>query len=116
MAWRTVIRVADQERTPLEARLDLPRKPFVPHIVPEDVREERADHPALRRPRFWMRDASVFEDTRVEPCADQSQQHPIPHPTLKRVAEVAVVNRIERDAFMMPRSTTRLNPSPKRSR
>src|SRR5271166_4058776 len=42
-----------------------------------------------------MRDASVFEDTRIEPFADQSQQHPIPHPTLEKVAEVAVVDRIK---------------------
>src|SRR5271165_7358488 len=86
-----VVRVADQERAPLEARLDLPLEPFVQHVVQEDVREDRADHPALRRPRFRMRDASVFEDARIEPFADQSQQHPIPHPTLEKVAEVAVV-------------------------
>ena len=30
------------------------------------------DHAALRRPRLGMRDASVLEDARVEPFADQS--------------------------------------------
>ena len=49
----------------------------------------------LGRPCFRMRDASVFEDAGVEPFADQSQQHSIPSSTLEKVAEVAVVNRIE---------------------
>ena len=30
------------------------------------------DHPPLRRPLFWVRNAPVFEDASVEPFADQS--------------------------------------------
>jgi hypothetical protein len=63
-----------------------------------------------------MRDASVFEDARVQPFADQSQQHPIPHPTREKVPQVAVINRIERDANRMPSSTTRLSRTWMRSR
>ena len=41
-------------------------------------------------------DAPVLEDTRVEPFADQSQQHPVSYPTPEKVPQVAVVHRIEK--------------------
>src|SRR5262249_8746232 len=91
IAWRTVVRQPDQERAPLEARLDLPLEPFVQHIVQEDVRKHRADHPALRRAGLGMRDASVLQHARVEPFADQSKQHPVAHPTLEQCPQMAVV-------------------------
>ena len=67
-----IVRVADQERSPLEAGLDLPLEPIVQHIVQEDVREDRADHTPLRRPLLRVREAPVLEDARVEPFTDQS--------------------------------------------
>src|SRR4051794_13973278 len=95
IAWRTVVRVARQERSPLQARSDLALEPVVQHVVQEQIRKDGADHPALWRPRRRVRDASVFQDPRVEPLADQSKQHAVSDPTLEKVAEVAVVDRVE---------------------
>src|SRR4051794_38163347 len=80
---------------PPEARLDFPLEPIVQHIVQENIREHRADHPPLRRPRVRVRDAPVLEDARVEPLADQSSQNSIPYPTLEKIPQMAVVDRIE---------------------
>lgn len=55
-----VVRVADQERLPLQARLDLVLEPFVQHLVQEQIRKRGADHPTLRVAGLGMRDASVF--------------------------------------------------------
>ena len=53
------------------------------------------DHSALRRAVVGDREAPLLEHARVEPFADQSQEHTIAYPTLEEFPQVAVVDRIE---------------------
>src|SRR5271166_4275807 len=69
-----VVRVADQERAPLEARLDLPLEPFVQHVVQEDVREDRADHAPNNVAKSSLIPDSVISRTRLRPKYGQGWQ------------------------------------------
>jgi len=42
----------------------------------------RGDHPALRRPRFGVTQYPAFQDARMQPLADQTEQYPVTHPSL----------------------------------
>src|SRR5208337_1297479 len=53
------------------------------------------DHAALRVAGFGVRDASVFQDPRIEPFVNQSKQHSVSYPTLQKDPEMAMVDRIK---------------------
>jgi hypothetical protein len=42
-----------------------------------------------------MREASVLQDTRMKPLANQSKQHSISYPTLQKSPEMAMVDRVK---------------------
>ena len=46
-------------------------------------------------PCFGSREDPVLQHPRVEPFADQSQDHTIAHPTLEELPQMAVVDRVE---------------------
>ncbi len=90
-----VVRIADQRGPVGQPRLDLAVKPRIEHIVQEDVRQQRRDHTSLRSARVRVAHAPVFEHTRVEPLADEAQQHPVVHPAAKDFPQLPVVQSIE---------------------
>ena len=68
------------------------------------------DDPALRCSFRGGEPGVLLQETRFQP----SPQHVPVHGDVRQ--EPFMANLIKRDPFMMPRSTTRLSPSPKRSR
>ena len=75
-----VVRVADQEGTSTQARLHVPLEPHVQHVVQIDVGQQRRNHSALRGAFLRVGNLPVLQHARVQPLADQSQQHAVSHP------------------------------------
>jgi site-specific DNA recombinase len=55
----------------------------------------RGDHAPLRRPCLGVREVPVFEDPCTQPLVDQTQQHPVPHPLLKKGAQMGMTQSVE---------------------
>jgi site-specific DNA recombinase len=72
---------------------------------------ERRHHPALWRARVRVRDTPVLEHTRVEPLAEEPQQHSIVHPATKDFPQLPMIEAIERSNSSMPPSTTHPTPA-----
>ena len=53
------------------------------------------DHSALRVAGLGMRDASVFQDPRIEPFVNQSKRHFVSYPSLQKDPEMAMVDRVK---------------------
>src|SRR5882757_10794655 len=79
----------------LEGWLDIPDEPFVKHAVQVDVREERRDHPSLRRSFIGVRELITLKHPGVQPLSDQTQQHAVAYPSAKDVPEVEVIDGVE---------------------
>src|SRR5271163_3574419 len=79
-----VVRIANEVRLATQAWLDLPVEPVVQHVMQEDVRKDGRDHPTLRRPGFGERYRPRLHHARLEPFADQTRQHAVTHPLLKK--------------------------------
>src|ERR1700676_2630334 len=94
-AYDEVVRIADQERTSLQPRLDFLLEPHVQHIVQIDVGQQRRNHTALWGTLIRKRQVAVFEHPRIKPFTDQSQQHPIAYPLPKQVPQVSMIQRVE---------------------
>lgn len=90
-----VVRIANQERLSFQARANLRLEPVVEHVVQDDIGQERTDHSALRSAGLGARESPILQHPRVEPLADQAQDHPVAHPTLEELPEMAVVDRVE---------------------
>ncbi len=90
-----IIRVADQNCTADKSRGDLPHKPLIKHLVQIDVRQERRNHPALRRASFRVLNRPIFHHARVQPLADEPQQHSITYPLAYDVPQLTMVQGVE---------------------
>ena len=54
------------------------------------------DHSALRSTVLRGRKNPILQHPRVEPFADQSQDHTIAHPSLEELPQVTMVDRVEK--------------------
>jgi site-specific DNA recombinase len=78
---------------------------------PQQARSQHCwgrNNPALRRARFRMCHTSVLEYTRVQPFADRSNQHTVSYPTLEKLPEMGMIDRVKN--FRM--STSKIQPPP----
>ena len=91
-----VIRVPDQESSTMQTRLHFLLEPHVQHVVQEDVGQERRDHAALRRAFFRGKYSPVFQHARVQPFTNQSQQHTVAYPSLHKLPQVSMIQRVEK--------------------
>src|SRR6266536_200028 len=87
-----VIRESNQSSTTIERPLHVPDEPLVEHLVQVDVREERRDHPSLRRSFIGMREIQSLDDPGVQPLSDQAQQHSVTYPSVKDRSQVGVID------------------------
>jgi hypothetical protein len=83
--------------------------------VQVDVGQQGRNHSALRRPGGRDAIGPILQDARVEPFADQTEQHPVAYPPLKKLPQLGMIQRVERSSNMIPPSTTHPR-SPKKSR
>jgi len=65
----------------------------------------RRDNPALRRSGLGVADAPVFHHARVQPLADQTQQHAITHSMPESFPKMGVVQRVEGTHHTLPTSS-----------
>lgn len=74
------IAVMDQDRPTVEAQHDLSRKPVVQHFVQVDVGKDRRNTTARRTTGFRVLNPPVLNHARLQPLADESQQHSVTYP------------------------------------
>ena len=56
----------------------------------------RGDHPTLGCPGFRERDVPLFQNARVEPLPDQTEQHPVLHPLHEQFPQVSMIQSVEK--------------------
>ena len=78
-----------------QSGLRLPLKPLVRYRVQEDIREHRADYPALRRAGFGSLQDPIFENPRFQPFVDQASDHAIFDPQVEDAPTVGVRDAAE---------------------
>jgi site-specific DNA recombinase len=70
-----------------------------------------SNHPALRSAGFWVFNRPVFHHTRVQPLADESQQHSITYPLAHDISQLTMVQGPERTLDTLPTVTSTAIPS-----
>src|SRR5262245_3271130 len=90
-----IIAVAYEKRTTHEPRLHDLLDPFIEHFVQVDVRENGRNNTTLGAPRLRIRQHSVFQDPRLQPFANQSQQHAVAYPAAKNRHQMSVSHGVE---------------------
>jgi hypothetical protein len=77
IAWRTVVRISDEEGTSHQPRLDFTLEPHVQHIVQIDVGQQRRNHPSnnlAKCPRWGFQQKGA--DLPGRPCEPPFDQPP----------------------------------------
>ncbi len=90
-----VIGVPHQQAAPPHARLHLPLKPLVQHVVQVQIREQGADHTALRGALPGPLQDALFEHPGLEPFVQHPPDHSVLDPQVEELPQVRVRDRIE---------------------
>src|SRR6516162_3078758 len=85
-----VIREADESCTARESRHYQTCEPLIKHLVQVDVRQDWGNYPTLRRASLRVLNRPVFHHARVQPLADEPQQHSVTYPFTHDASQVAM--------------------------
>src|SRR5262245_3142810 len=94
-SWRTVVRIAHDDHPAGDASLPPPVDPQIVDVVEVDVRQQRADDSALRRPLLRLDQLVFFENPCCQPLADQSYDPAIADAVLDKTDQPILVDRVE---------------------
>src|SRR5450432_4469983 len=90
-----VVSISRQVSSTVQSRFHLVRKPLIQNLVQVNVRKYRRNHATLRHSGFRTVDTSFLHHTRLQPFADEAQEHAILHPLLKYLSQPSQVDRPE---------------------
>jgi site-specific DNA recombinase len=93
---RTLVSRVEIDHTHVNVVFRVPPDPF--GVSPErGVLQHcrRGGHPALRRASIRVPEVPLFQHTRIQPLADQSEKYSVTHPTAQKCAEMRAVQSIE---------------------
>src|SRR5215831_12704835 len=79
--------------------------PEVEHVVHVDVGEQGRNYRTLSRPHLTDRDDPLFQDTRLQPFADQADDALIADAVLHEADQPIFADRIERSIHRLPIAT-----------
>src|SRR5215469_6795183 len=85
-----IICKADESCTASKSRYYLLCKPPIKHLMQIDVRENWGNYPALRRAGFRVFNRPVLHHARIQPLADEPQQHSVTYPLAHDVSQLTV--------------------------
>src|SRR6516225_7869817 len=91
-----IICKTDQSCTASKSRHYLSCKPPIKHLVQIDVREDWGNYPALWRASIRVLNRPFFYHARVQPLADEPQQHAVTYPLAHDVSQVTMVQGPEK--------------------
>ena len=75
---------------PSQPGLCFPLEPRIQHMVQEDVREHRADNPALGRAGLGSAQDTLFENPRLQPFVDHASDDAILDPQVEEYVEQGI--------------------------
>ena len=91
-----VVRVAHDNHVTGGASLPPLVDPLIIGMMEVNVRQERADDRALRRPFLRLDQVSIFEHACRQPFGDQSDNSPVANPMLDEADQPILVNLVEK--------------------
>jgi len=97
-----VVRIAHDDHPAGDASLPPPVDPQIVDVVEVDVRQQRADDSALRRPLLRFDQLAFFENPCCQPLADQSYDPAIADTVLDKTDQPLLADRIEGSVDRLP--------------
>ena len=89
-----VIGEADEDHLPMRLLLPPLLDPEVECVMKVDVRQQRADAPALNRPHLTLDSFALFQHARVEPLLEQTYDAPVSYAMLDELHQPSVVESV----------------------
>jgi hypothetical protein len=107
-----VVRVAHDNHVTGGASLPPLVDPSIIGMMEVNVRQERADDRALRRPLLRLDQVSIFEHACRQPFGDQPDNSPVANPMLDEADQPILVNLVEKVLIpmMSPGCTDLISP------